>query len=215
MSSGHFIHHFTCPVVWLHGSLIFNFPRNSGLEMSRSSSSSFAFIPCDVTLCWDFVGKKVSFLAIELHFDVVLHQDVNKMSTFPAGQLGPHQTKQKLKVFKSPKNQRSARIISPSCVWLKFGPTRLSGRLSLWLTGFILSKARDMQQMVKLEEEMDRRPATVVWMTETDTHKQLQKQHGLSYNPVLWPLPTLTFHFHAQTLRSPSPPPSCCTHPTH
>lgn len=28
-----------------------------------------------------------------------------------------------------------------------------------------------MQQMVKLEEEMDRRPATVVWATETSPHK--------------------------------------------
>lgn len=34
---------------------------------------------------------------------------------------------------------------------------------------FIYSKAKDMQQMVKLEEEMDRRPATVVWATETET----------------------------------------------
>lgn len=42
--------------------------------------------------------------------------------------------------------------------------------LSLWLTVLILSKAKDMQQMVKLEEEMDRRPATLVWMTETHTH---------------------------------------------
>lgn len=31
--------------------------------------------------------------------------------------------------------------------------------------------------------------------TRHHTHKQLQKQHGLSYNPVPWPLPTLTFSF--------------------
>lgn len=29
-----------------------------------------------------------------------------------------------------------------------------------------------MQQMVKLEEEMDRRPATVVWAAETHEHKR-------------------------------------------
>jgi len=42
----------------------------------------------------------------------------------------------------------------------------------VWLTVRLFSislKAKDIQQMVKLEEEMDRRPATVVWATETKT----------------------------------------------
>lgn len=52
-----------------------------------------------------------------------------------------------------------------------------------------------MQQMVKLEEEMDRRPATVVWATETETqvhththtvvytHMQVQK-HSIADSPL-------------------------------
>lgn len=59
---------------------------------------------------------------------------------------------------------------------------------------FVPSKAKDMQQMVKLEEEMDRRPATVVWATETETqththtlnkhtHTQVQK-HSTMDSPL-------------------------------
>lgn len=118
------------------------------------------------------------------------------MNTFPARQLGLYQAKQKLKLYKSPINHNNQPIKGLVENWV----TGLRGKL--WLTGFILSKAKDMQQMVKLEEEMDRRPATVVWMTETDTHaiththKQLQKQHGLPYNPVPWPSPISTHTGH-------------------
>lgn len=52
--------------------------------------------------CWE----KAQFLANELNFDRVLHQDVNKMSTFPARWLGLNRANQKLKLYKSPIDQQ-------------------------------------------------------------------------------------------------------------
>lgn len=34
---------------------------------------------------------------------------------------------------------------------------------------FLMLQAKEMQQMVKLEAEMDRRPATIVWNSKTQT----------------------------------------------
>lgn len=55
--------------------------------------------------------------------------------------------------------------------------TCLQERISACKAMFLMLQAKEMQQMVKLEAEMDRRPATVVWNSKTQT--EAAKPHSI------------------------------------
>lgn len=63
--------------------------------------------------------------------------------------------------------------------------TCLQERISTCKAMFLMLQAKEMQQMVKLEAEMDRRPATVVWNSKMQT--EVAKPHSIKSSlPNFW-----------------------------
>lgn len=60
----------------------------------------------------------------------------------------------------------------------------LQEAISTFKAMFLVLQAKEMQQMVKLEAEMDRRPATIVWnsRTQTEAAKPTSKAHPRHLN---------------------------------